>query len=140
MPAADFYFAINATFRYILDNHGEQALIGYWRAMGERYFAPLSERFRAGGLDEVERYWRAFFDKEPGGDVRVEQSDDRVLVDVRDCPAIGWLRANGREIVPLYCQHCHHVSSAVASSAGLAFALEGGGGSCRQSFSVRSQP
>ncbi|MBM3289629.1 MAG: hypothetical protein FJY92_05710 [Candidatus Hydrogenedentes bacterium] len=132
MAAGDFYFAINATFRFVLDNYGEQALIDYWRAMGEEYFAPLSARFREGGLDEVERYWREFFAAEPGGDVDVSHKDDAVVIDVRDCPAIRWLRANGRAIVPQYCAHCHHVSGAIAGRAGLAFALEGGGGTCRQ--------
>ncbi|NUM53854.1 MAG: hypothetical protein HUU46_09450 [Candidatus Hydrogenedentes bacterium] len=134
MAAGDFYFAINATFRFILNNYGEQALIDYWRSMGEEYFAPLSERFRSGGLDEVESYWRTFFAAEPGGDVHVAQQDGCVTIDVRDCPAIRWLRANGRDIVPHYCRHCHHVSTAVASRAGLTFTLEGGGGTCKQTF------
>lgn len=134
MAAGDFYFAINATFRFILNNYGEQALIDYWRAMGAEYFAPLTERFRNGGLDEVERYWREFFAVEPGGDVAVLQQDGRVTIDVRDCPAIRWLRAHHRDIVPQYCQHCHHVSTAIAERAGLSFTLEGGGGACKQTF------
>lgn len=138
MAAGDFYFAINATFRFILDNYGEAALADYWRAMGAEYYAPLSKRFREGGLDAVESYWRDFFQEEPGGDVRVSRSNHAVEIDVRDCPAIRWLRDSHRDIVPNYCQHCHHVSSTIAEGAGLRFELKGGGGTCHQQF--RAQP
>jgi hypothetical protein len=138
VAAADFYFAINATFRFILDNYGEQALIDYWRAMGAEYCAPLSERFREGGLDEVARYWRAFFDAEPGALAQISRDDHLVEIKVYECPAIRWLRLHHREIVPNYCQHCRHVSEVIAENAGLAFTLEGGGGSCRQCFTEAS--
>lgn len=140
MAAADFYFAINATFRFILDNYGEDALEQYWRAMGDEYYASLADRFREGGLDEVERYWREFFAAEPGGEVEVSRAEHTVHIDVRDCPAIRWLRMHNREIVPNYCRHCHHVSTAIASRAGLAFVLEGGGGACHQQFSTGCRP
>ncbi len=135
MAAGDFYFAINATFRFLLVHYGEEALAAYWRAMGDEYYAPLAQRFRLGGLREVERYWREFFAKEPGGDVEVTRTGSRVDIDVRECPAIGWLKSHHREVVPCYCRHCHHVSSAIAGQAGLGFSVEGGGGACRQRFS-----
>ena len=136
MAAGDFYFAINATFRFILENYGEAALIAYWRAMGDEYYAPLARRFHDGGLDEVERFWRAFFEAEPGGAVRVSSDDGAVEIDVQDCPAIRWLRAHNREIAPNYCEHCHHVSTAIAERANLRFTLDGGGGTCHQRFTA----
>ncbi len=134
MAAPDFYFAINATFRFVHEQWGEEALERYWEAMGKEYFAPLSEQFRARGLDAVETYWRHFFAEEPGGDVEVAREGDRVRIEVRECPAIKHLRAHDREVMPLYCRHCHHVSTAIAEAAGLRFRLEGGGGECRQVF------
>ena len=53
MAAPDFYFAINATFRFIEERWGEEALNRYWDAMGRGYYAPLSARFRSGGLAAV---------------------------------------------------------------------------------------
>ncbi|HNR31768.1 MAG TPA: hypothetical protein PKI11_12845 [Candidatus Hydrogenedentes bacterium] len=137
MAAADFYFAINATFRFILQNYGEEALHRYWRALGAEYYAPLADRFRTGGLDEVARYWTAFFAAEPGGDVSVAREKDEVILTVRECPAIRWLRLHNREICPGYCQHCRHVSTAIAENAGMRFTLTGGGGTCEQTFSLR---
>ena len=140
MSAGDFYYAINATFRFIHDEYGKETLIDYWTAMAHEYHADVAARFRAGGLDEVCRYWAGYFDQEPGGDVQVSLNDAGVVIDVRDCPAIRWLKQGGRAIVPYYCEHCHHVSTAIADRAGMRFVLTGGGGTCSQVFSLGGGP
>jgi len=134
MAAPDFYFAINATFRWIYDNWGEEGLMDYWQALGREHFADVTERFRQGGMEAVREYWQAFFDEEPGGDVAVERNGDTVTITVRNCPAIKHLRAHGREIMPLYCRHCQVVSEAMCEGAGIQVKVEGGGGSCVQTF------
>jgi len=139
MSAGDFYFAINATFRFIHDTWGQEALIDYWTSMAQEYHAGLAERFRQGGLEEAHRYWSDYFAHEPGGDVVVSLTDAGVEIDVRDCPAIRWLKDGGREIVPYYCQHCHYISTALADQAGLTFKLQGGDGTCRQVFSLKGE-
>lgn len=135
--AADFYLAINATFRFILQRMGMEGLRGYWHDLGTRYYAPVSARWKTGGLAAVAEYWRAFFDAEPGGDVTVTQLADEVLVQVKTCPAIKHLRAQGREIVPCFCQHCHFVSDAMGAPAGLTVRVLGGNGACEQRFAKR---
>jgi len=134
VSAGDFYFAINATFRFIHDTWGKEALISYWTSMAREYHAGVATRFQEGGLDEVQRYWADYFANEPGGDVEVSRSQGAVEIDVRECPAIRWLKDGGREIVPCYCEHCHYISTAIADQAGMRFRLEGGGGVCHQTF------
>lgn len=133
--AAAFYFAINATFRFVLDKFGPDGLRQYWRDLGTQYFAPVTERWKAGGLAAVAEYWQAFFAAEPGSDVQVHQTTNAVTLDVKVCPAIQHLRAHGREIVPCFCEHCSVVGQAMAEPAGLSVRVEGGNGSCRQTFS-----
>lgn len=132
--AADFYFAINATFRFILNNLGMDGLKRYWSDIGQRYFAPVTQQWRTGGLPAVADYWRAFFAAEPGASVNVEQSPEAVTLHVQVCPAIKHLREHRREIVPSFCQHCYYVSSAIGRDAGIAVRVEGGNGACRQTF------
>src|SRR4051794_41107839 len=96
--AADFYLAINATFRFILNKLGAEGLRRYWRDLGARYYEPVSQRWKAGGLPAVAEYWRAFFAAEPGADVAVEELENEVVLQVKTCPAIQHLRSHGREI------------------------------------------
>lgn len=132
--APDFYYAINATFRFIQNRLGREAWVRYLEELGRGYYAPVNERWRQGGLPAVARYWRAFFAAEPGARVDVEESTDRVEVVVHECPAIKHLRAGGREIVREYCQHCYFLGQTRAETAGLAMRLQGGNGACRHTY------
>jgi len=132
--APDFYFAINATFRFILNTLGVEGLRRYWSDMGKSYFAPVTARWRDQGLKGVASYWRAFFEAEPGAAVDVVTNEDTVTLEVRVCPAIKHLRAHGREIVPCFCQHCYFISEAMGAPAGITVRIDGGNGACRQTF------
>jgi len=132
--AADFYFAVNATFRFLLNKLGPAGWRRYLADMGRGYFAPVNRQWQEGGLPAVARYWRAFFAAEPGAEVNVVEAADRVEVHVQVCPAIKHLRAGGREIVREFCSHCYHLGQARAEAAGLTMRLAGGNGSCRHTF------
>jgi hypothetical protein len=134
--APDFYYAINATFRFILARLGPDGWVRYLSDLGRDYFRPVNERWRSGGLAAVADYWRAFFEAEPGAEVEVRQCSgpDRVELEVQVCPAIAHLRAGGREIVGEFCQHCYHLGQARAQAAGMAMRLEGGNGACRHVY------
>ncbi len=132
--AADFYAAINATFRFIERRSGLEGLRRYWTELGERYHAPVTGRWRVGGLAAVADHWRAFFAAEPGAAVAVQERGDEVVVEVTACPAIAYLRAHGREIVPCFCQQCVFVSAAMGRGAGIDVRVQGGNGACVQRF------
>ncbi len=135
--AADFYFAINATFRFVLGKFGFEGLRQYWTDLGAKYFAPVTAQWRDGGLTAVAKYWRAFFAAEPGAEFEVSETGESVTLDVKVCPAIKHLREHGREIVSCFCQHCYFISEAMAAPAGFTVRIEGGNGSCRQRFLPR---
>lgn len=132
--SADFYFGINATFRFIIKRLGRDGWIRYLEEMGRGYFAPVNRKWSEGGLNAVARYWRAFFAAEPGAVVDVVEQPDRVEVRVRECPAIKHLRSGQREIVAEFCQHCYFLGAARAEAAGLTMRLSGGSGSCCHTY------
>ncbi len=132
--AADFYLAINATFRFVQNRFGMEGLRRYWHALGTSYFRPVAERWREGGLQAVASYWSSFFAAEPGADVEVEESPDAVVLHVRVCPLIAHLRSQGREVLPCLCQHCYFVSEAIGETSGVHVRIRGGNGSCTQRF------
>ncbi len=102
--------------------------------MGAGYYAPVSRLWQEGGFTAVARYWRDFFQAEPGAQVEVIEEEAGVRLEVKVCPAIKHLRDHGREIVPCFCQQCYFVSEATAEPAGLTVRVKGGNGSCVQRF------
>ena len=136
---ADFYFATNATFRFIINHLGYEKLKQYWSDIGTRYYKPVSDKWKPGGVAAVADYWRAFFAAEPGAVVDVAATADEVRLEVRTCPVIKHLRDHGREIVPCFCQHCYFVSEAMAAPAGMTVRITGGNGSCTQRFILQSR-
>ncbi|MDY0170637.1 MAG: hypothetical protein RBS80_29115 [Thermoguttaceae bacterium] len=137
MSAPDFYFAANAMFRHLHDRYGKHALVDYWRSLGREFYSQRSERWRDGGPEAVAADWREYFAKEPQAQVGVSTEGDTVTLDVLVCPAIKHLRDCGRDILPYFCEHCDHVSGAMAEAAGYGFQREGGMGACRQRFFLR---
>jgi len=135
--AADFYFAVNATFRFLWQRFGAEGLRRYWTDLGTQYYAPVAESWKQGGLPAIAAYWRAFFAAEPGAEVQVHESGEAVVVEVAVCPAIKHLRAHQREIVPCFCQHCYFLNEAIAAPAGFTARVTGGNGSCRHTFRAR---
>ena len=132
----DFFYGINATFRFVLQRLGRDGWQRYLEEMGRDYFTPVNRRWSQGGLKAVARYWRAFFAAEPGAVVEVVEQPDRVEVRVSECPVIKHLRAGGREIVREYCQHCYFLGTARAEAAGLTMRLDGGDGSCCHTYAL----
>lgn len=132
--SADFYFATNATFRFLIGRLGLSGWRLYLEDLGRDYFAPVNRSWRTGGLAAIAGYWRAFFAAEPGAVVVVKELADRVEVDVQECPAIKHLRTAKRPIVPEFCQHCYFLGAARAAEAGMTMRLCGGNGACRHIF------
>ena len=132
--AADFYFAINATFRFILTRLGREAWIAYLQQLGSVYYRPANEAWRKGGFPAIANYWRDFFEAEPESEVEIRANDTAVEIDVLRCPAIAHLKAHHREIVASYCEHCYHLNACRAEAAGYSFRLEGGNGRCTHRY------
>jgi hypothetical protein len=137
--AADFYFAINATFRFLRRHVGEAGFERWLTEMGRDYFAPVNARWREGGLPAVARYWREFFAAEPGADVVVRERERVVEIDVKRCPAIAHLREHGREIASGYCRHCAILGRVRAETAGFSMRLEGGNGQCCHRYAAAGE-
>ena len=137
MSAPDFYFAANAIFRHLHDRYGKDALVEYWRSLAVEYYRGRIEAWKSGGLAAVATDWKEYFAQEPAADVDVILGENEVELIVRVCPAIRHLQAQGREIVPYFCEHCDHTCGAMAERAGMDFHRSGGMGTCRQRFALR---
>ncbi len=138
MGAPDFFFAVNATFRHILETYGEEALHKYWQEMGREHYKFVTGAIQEQGLTALKEHWDNLFPEEPGSDVETAIEGDTLVLTVKVCPAILHLKNHGREILPEYCAHCTHVSKGMCEPAGVSVNVEGGMGSCKQTFTRSS--
>jgi hypothetical protein len=134
MGAPDFFFAVNATFRHILENYGEEALHRYWEEMGREHYRAVTEAMQERSLVALQEHWEQLFPEEPGSEVETALEDGCLTLTVKTCPAILHLKANDREVLPVYCDHCRYVSQGLCEPAGVRVEVTGGGGSCVQVF------
>lgn len=137
--AADFYFAINATFRFIIGRFGIDTWKQYLAAMGRTYFAPVNRAWKHDGLEAVAAYWKEFFSAEPNAVVNICRSESEVVLNVVTCPALAHLKAHKRVPVKEYCQHCYYLGQARAQEAGLAMRLSGGNGTCQHRYIANTE-
>ncbi len=134
MAFEGFYPAILATFRHIESNYGYDTLERYWREMAEEYYAPVIEKFKTGGLGAIARHWREYFDKEPKAQVDVIREQNRVIIDVKQCPAIYWLRHFKCDIPDWYYNHIPVMGTVLAERSGHKFEFESGDGKYKMIF------
>ena len=134
MGAPDFFFAVNATFRHILENYGEEALHRYWEEMGREHYRGVTEAMQERGLEALKEHWEQLFPQEPGSEAELALDGDCLTLTVKTCPAILHLKQHRREVSPVYCDHCTYVSRGMCEPAGVSVEVSGGGGSCVQAF------
>ncbi len=98
---ADFYFAINATFRFILKRFGREGLRQYWDAVihqdSQWHAAELIQR---AGIEGMKKYW---------GHTTV--MDKLFRIDMHQCLSKGFMQRNGLEQYRDCCDHAHRYVS-----------------------------
>ncbi len=121
MAFEGFYPAILATFKHIESNYGYDTLERYWRELAEEYYAPVIEKFKKGGLDAIAQHWQEYFAKEPKAIFSIEKEQSRVIVDVKQCPAMYWLEHFKCDIPDWYYNHIKIIAGTLAEKSGHKF-------------------
>ena len=137
---ADFYFAVNATFRFIINHFGYEKLQEYWRDIGTRYYKPVSEQWklrrsrRRGGL--LARILCSGARREV---VDVMQSADEVRLEVKHMPGRSSICAITGARSCLLLPALLFVSEAMAAPAGMTVRITGREWLLRAAIHVRSR-
>jgi len=132
--AADFYLAINATITFLEKKFGKSGVIDYFKEMAEKYYEPVIKLWKENGLEGVRGYLDDFFRAEPNSSVTISNEPGKIVLKVKQCPAIHHLKKSGRVISPLYCDQCRVINQTIADKSGIHFNIHGGMGECTQEF------
>ncbi len=92
----DFHGTTNTTLDYVAENYGVDALKMILRKTGHEVYKSIREKLEKGDASELIEHLNWFFYREKGKyDLRV--SEDEIIFEVLECPAIRHLRKLGLE-------------------------------------------
>ncbi|OHB58863.1 MAG: hypothetical protein A2Y12_00400 [Planctomycetes bacterium GWF2_42_9] len=129
----DFHGALCYAIKYLDDNFGEKATEEYLIQVGKTYFKPLSEKLKREGLEALRSHWKNIFKKEQG-EFNIYCENDKLICEVKQCPAIAHLKKTGSFFTDRYCQTTVIVNKTICNDAGYQFTCEykSGEGKCVQ--------
>ena len=131
----DFHGALCYAIKYLDDNYGHDATKEYLQQVARTYFVPLTEDLEAHGLKALEKHWQDIFSKE-GGKCNISYEDNKLVLEVTQCPAIAHLKENNMLYTDRHCMTTAVVNETLCQDAGYACSCEyePGEGKCIQRF------
>ena len=97
----DFHGALSTGIAYLESQEGPEAVREYIRQFARTFYAPLTRSIQAGGLRVLRDRLESIYATE-GGRIRITFSEDEMLLEVEECPAVMHMRQNGYAVAPLF--------------------------------------
>lgn len=118
----DFHGALSSALIYLEQRFGPEAVRDCLREFARKYYAPLREEMAERGLKAMADRLRRVYELE-GGEVRLEMTDDALIVEVEKCPAVTHMREHGYEVAPMWRETISSVNAAICEGSAYAFEL-----------------
>ena len=92
----DFHGTTNTTLNYITENYGVEALKMILRKTGREVYKSIHDKLAKGDASELIEHLNWFFNREKGR-YNLSVSQNEIVLEVLECPAIRHLRKLGLE-------------------------------------------
>lgn len=106
----DFHGTTNTTLNYIADNYGVEALKGILRKTGREVYKSIHEKLLKGDASELLEHLNWFYFREKGK-YQLTVEENRIVLEVFECPAIRHLRKLGLEPSARVCLQTSEVNA-----------------------------
>ncbi len=90
----DFHLATNRTIKYILSNYGLDFLRELFRRTAQLVYKVIYNALREGNPEPWIEHMSYFFERE-GGVFAIKRTDNAILFEVKECPAVKHLKNRG---------------------------------------------
>ncbi len=111
----DFHGTTNTTLNYIADNYGVDALKMILRKTGRDVYKSIHEKLAEGDASELIEHLNWFFNREKGK-YTLSVSQDEIVFEVLECPAIRHLRKLGLEPSEHVCLQTEYVNEGMCEN------------------------
>jgi hypothetical protein len=132
----DFHGIISYLIKFIRKNYGESEVESFFKEASAYIYKPLIERVKKNGLVEIKKHLERIFSME-NGDFDLDYNENKLVFNVRKCPAIWHMKDKKFEIDREFCKFSTEiVSAAIARECGYNFKVEYDQekGKCTQKF------
>ena len=124
IPSRDFFGVYCATFKYIDETYGREALEKYWAEyVADQFLQHLEKLVATKGLEGMYEYWHHALEEEKAG-FRLELGERYFRIYLDECPALRWLREHDAMVFDDYCAHCPALYSRIMARHGYTWEQE----------------
>ncbi|MEG1524795.1 MAG: hypothetical protein RRZ24_06145 [Clostridia bacterium] len=122
----EWYGLYSLIYNFMEDEFGYEALVDYWRYIGEKVYSDEADRFRTGGMPYIRDYFKSRIEVDDGI-ATFDVDEHHVVVDIQKCPDYIWQKyfdVNGFTLPrPHYFRVYEVIYAMVAEKAGLDFSM-----------------
>ena len=111
----DFHGALSAGIDYLHGRYGEEAAREYLRRFTNAFYAPLKADLARRGLVALKEHFEQVYRAEDG-DVSFSLSEDELVIEVSQCPAVMHMRRHGYPVASLWSETTRTVNEALCES------------------------
>ena len=111
----DFHGTTNTTLNYIADNYGVEALKEILRKTGRDVYKSIHEKLLKGDASELLEHLNWFYFREKGK-YQLTVEENKIVLEVFECPAIRHLRKLGLEPSPHVCLQTSEVNAGMCEN------------------------
>jgi predicted ArsR family transcriptional regulator len=111
----DFHGTTNTTLDYIADNYGVEALKEILRKTGRDVYKSIHEKLLKGDASELLEHLNWFYFREKGK-YQLTVEENKIVLEVFECPAIRHLRKLGLEPSPHVCLQTSEVNAGMCEN------------------------
>lgn len=120
----DFHVTADQGIRYIGEQYGDAAVVEYLSNFAAKFYSLLINDVREHGLSPLKEYFEMIYLAEEASDVLTTNlSDDKLTVQISQCPAVRFMKSIGHTPCPWYGETTKTVYKVIAEKSGLDFNL-----------------
>ncbi len=108
----DFHSAMSCAIEYLHKNYGEEAVKEYLKRFAISFYAPLINDLLERGLVALKEHFEKIYRIE-GGDVEISLTDNELIINVKECPAVIYMRDNNSPVAELFYETTKTVNEAL---------------------------
>ncbi len=102
----DFHIALNYLIKFLKENYGEKYLDLFFKNSAKYIYKPLIIRMKKNGLLEIKKHFEKVFSSENGEfNIVFIENENKLIFEVKKCPAILHLKKNKIEIDKDFCKY-----------------------------------